>query len=674
MAADIPAAAAEQRADQPSSPLPAACESAENNNHTATAPTPASPPHSQNGHPADAPSGLSSPPPQDPSSPRGVALHLKHRLNEKADSVKEKKPAGGFDATPLPDFPAGYTVKITIHSAANLPRGDFATASSDPFVHATLTADVPRRHKEDPVLTFRTRTLRRTTEPEWEQEWVVANVPRTGFKLKCRIYDEDYPDNDDRLGNVTYIARRVDEDWEGVARRTFQAKKRVGSKRAYLVKAVESAFTKNGSITPRLTLSVEVLGRSEGPGAQMYTVGPTSFVQHFSPMIGRLTGTKVNRDEVKDEQPEGEGTKEGKKSQDSDKNKESDDRQTKKYDFQACEMQLQGPVPPRLYHRYVEFSRFVAPMFSSRGLRGTILNKVLHKQHRRVYNFDETTKYGTFAPCSTEAALQFLRLAHFDEGGRIFTYVLTLDGLFRFTETGKEFGIDMLSKHTMHSDVATYIAFSGEFFIRRRRRTKRSDDGVDDDEAATAAKDPDLNGTQPPDNKPPASPSPPPSDPRMYQLVIDNDSGTYRPDKSCLPGLEAFLSRNFPGLSVTALHWEDEHLKAMKAAQHEAKKKQGGGRVRMVLNRSPTSSSFSSSDESRLSDMDYGDDDDDGMTHARKTKKELAWDVLEDPSRIRETLGVGGGGGSSNSSSSSSAKKHGAVAPPEVAAVETKSW
>jgi hypothetical protein len=31
--------------------------------------------------------------------------------------------------------------------------------------------------------------------------------------------------------------------------------------------------------------------------------------------------------------------------------------------------------------------------------------------------------------------------------------VITLDGMFRFTETGKEFGIDMLSKHTMHSDV-----------------------------------------------------------------------------------------------------------------------------------------------------------------------------------------------------------------------------
>lgn len=44
--------------------------------------------------------------------------------------------------------------------------------------------------------------------------------------------------------------------------------------------------------------------------------------------------------------------------------------------------------------------------------------------------------------------VKFLDLVHYDLGGRVFAYVLTLDSLLRFTETGKEFGIDMLSKHT----------------------------------------------------------------------------------------------------------------------------------------------------------------------------------------------------------------------------------
>lgn len=57
--------------------------------------------------------------------------------------------------------------------------------------------------------------------------------------------------------------------------------------------------------------------------------------------------------------------------------------------------------------------------------------------------------------------LQFLDMVHYDTGGRLFTYVITLDGMFRFTETGKEFGIDLLSKHTMHSDVQVSLTAVG---------------------------------------------------------------------------------------------------------------------------------------------------------------------------------------------------------------------
>lgn len=54
--------------------------------------------------------------------------------------------------------------------------------------------------------------------------------------------------------------------------------------------------------TGRLTLSVEMLGRTEGNhGARVWTVGPCAWSQHLSPMIGRLIGTK---------EPEKEGTTE----------------------------------------------------------------------------------------------------------------------------------------------------------------------------------------------------------------------------------------------------------------------------------------------------------------------------------------------------------------------------
>ncbi|KAK2024573.1 C2 domain-containing protein [Colletotrichum zoysiae] len=545
---------------------------------------------------------------------------IKGLYAEGKGKVKDKtKPSGGFDPTPLPDAPPGYTVRFIFHRASNLPAADIGTRSSDPFIHATLRAAVPKRHKEDPDLVHRTETKRRTTEPVWDDEWVVANIPADGFTLKCRIYDEDWPDHDDRLGNVTVKVPHVSEDWKGYPPpgQEFVAKKRMGSKRAYFVKAITSHFDPRTDMSPRLWISMQVLGRSDPPYAHMYTVGPTSYFKHFSPMIGRLTGIKVNRNEEADarsdlfDEP-----------QDNDKDK--DNKKTQKYDFQSNEMQLSGPVPPELYHRYVEFRPMIGLMFAKSGLRGKILNKALHKQHSRVYNFDSSTEYGVFKARSEEAALQFLKLVHFDEGGRIFTYVLTLDGVFRFTETGKEFSIDMLSKHTMHSDVETYIACSGEFFVRRLEKPDASDDPEPDER------------THPTEELPGGPPNAhPPHNPSYYQLFIDNDSGTYRPDKSILPKLKEFLEANFPGLGIVVMHCEDEELQKLKKEQVEAKKKEGK-MVNMVLNRSPSSSSLSST-ESALQRMEEAGEH--GAPVKSTTQKAL--DALEDPSTLKKMLKPG---------------------------------
>lgn len=216
---------------------------------------------------------------------------------------KAKKPPGGFDTTPLPNAPQGYTIRFIFHHAANLPPADLSTVSSDPFLTATLKASSPKRHKEDPELVHRTRTIRRTTEPEWNEEWVVANVPPSGFSLKCRLYDEDAADHDDRLGNVTIKVPQVHDQWDGIPPpgKEFEAKKRMMSKRAFLAKGIASLIHSDTHITPRLCVSMEVLGKSDPPYAQMYTLGPTMWTKHFSPMIGRLAGTKVNKDEEHDQ-------------------------------------------------------------------------------------------------------------------------------------------------------------------------------------------------------------------------------------------------------------------------------------------------------------------------------------------------------------------------------------
>jgi hypothetical protein len=257
--------------------------------------------------------------------------------------------------------------------------------------------------------------------------------------------------------------------------------------------------------------------------------------------------------------------------------------------FQAIQIQLQGPVPSPLYHRYVEFRPFVAGMFTSQSLKGWVLNRALHHQHVRVYNFDRTTQHGEFASPCVELTQKFLEFAHYGQGGRIFTYVLTLDGHFRFTETGKEFGIDLLSKHTMHSDVSIYIAYSGEFFVGRRRHHHHHHrhHGAQSSESDIYRSSVDI-------------PTDVSTNPADYELFIDNDSGTYRPNPQYLHLLRDFVSANFPGLHVSTLDCvaDAEQMKEMKDERREFKKKEG---LQMTfLQQSSSSLSISSSEEEEL--------------------------------------------------------------------------
>lgn len=224
--------------------------------------------------------------------------------NDESEDKKEKQPEGGYDKTKLPRQPPGYTLKITFHKAVNLPMADLNTLSSDPFILAQLSTSLPVRHKEDPPLMFRTPTVRRQTDPVWNSEWVLANVPASGFRLKCRIYDEDPADHDDRLGNVTFHVDQIDENWQGIKNQEYGIKKRMGSKRAYMLRAMAVCVGKNHHMDGHLYVSVENLGRTtDDDGSRCYTLGPMWWTKHYSPMLGRLTGrTEDNDGDGKDDQ------------------------------------------------------------------------------------------------------------------------------------------------------------------------------------------------------------------------------------------------------------------------------------------------------------------------------------------------------------------------------------
>lgn len=218
------------------------------------------------------------------------------------DNHHEKAPTGGRDHTPLPILSPGFTLRITIHRAENLPISDVSSLSSDPYVRLLLETSVPPRHREDPELTFRTPTVRRNTNPTWDAQWVVANIPETGFRLKCRLLDEDI-DHDDRLGSVHVTVDHVYEGWEGINKEPFKVRKRGGSKRAYLMRSVAAACVKDKDISATLWLSVECLGRTDDKeGGRVYTLGPNRWTQHFSRLIGRLIGTKTGGNETEADQ------------------------------------------------------------------------------------------------------------------------------------------------------------------------------------------------------------------------------------------------------------------------------------------------------------------------------------------------------------------------------------
>ncbi|RFU26730.1 hypothetical protein B7463_g9617, partial [Scytalidium lignicola] len=480
------------------------------------------------------------------------ARFAKKKAKDKKEKVKPNTFHGGHDDTPIPKFYGDtYTIQFTFHRAENLPISDLKERASDPYISATLSSFLPKRHKEDRDLVLRTKTIHRNTNPEWEQQWIVAGIPSDGFRLKCRLYDEDPSDHDDRLGNVTVYERGIDGNWPGIKEESFDIKKRMGSKRAYTLKACTGILSMNMHMGGKLYLSAKILGKTQGFDGRMYTIGPNWWIKHNSPMMGRLAGTKDAKDSESGEDDPGKP-------------------KIEKYDFQANQIQLQGPVPACLYHRYVEYKPIMKGMFVRTTLRGRLLNSALHHQHRRIYNYSGSTEYGIVKPKSEEASSQFLKLAHYAEDGRIFTYILNLDGLLRFTETGKEFGIDILSKHSMHSDVANYVAYSGEFFIRRIGDSTGSAEALLDQETSLNTKN-SLTSTS-------SSSNPSSTDPKDYEVVIDNDSGTYQPKGDLLPDLQKFLSANFPGLHVVTKDCSDERLQKAKEERREMRRRKRGKR------------------------------------------------------------------------------------------------
>ncbi|KAJ7777428.1 hypothetical protein B0H16DRAFT_1407103 [Mycena metata] len=495
-------------------------------------------------------------------------------------------------------MPSTYTLQITFDRAKNLPVADIGTLSCDPYILASL--EVP----DAEPLKFRTPTIRRNRDPTWNATWFVAGIPASGFKLKMILYDEDpgVKLSNDRLGKA--VAEFGPQDMkEGFTslETEYVLQKRKGDLHPYILTYLTALLPGEKLVKHnRVIASVRVLRKdSEQTEGRMYTLGPNKYSRHFSPLIGSM----VNKATPKD-------------ANDSDGQKDGKGGKLSATTFIANKLQLTGPVPRELRHRFVGYRPFIKWMFDDSGIRGRILYHGLRKQYRTIYKCDKATVWGVIDDAGTNTdnsatpegveiketketreggvlrdatpesaaalARQFLDMTAWGDGAKLFTYVMTLDGEWRFTETGPEFAIDLLSKHSMHADLAKEIAYSGEFFVQPLNAAAKEEQKREADEAGE--KKPEERQAQDSQEDKQAEQSKPPAeqpsrDPKAYELIIDNDSGTYRPKKELLPILEKWLSdqRRLGGLgNVRAMDGFDEELKGMKEDRADRKAKLTG--------------------------------------------------------------------------------------------------
>lgn len=171
-----------------------------------------------------------------------------------------------------------YTVRIVFHSAQNLPVADLLTLSCDPYVSATITVPTHPSASDDPPLTWRTPTIRRTRDPTWNCAWIVSGIPSAGFRLCMKLVDEDPGDRDDRMGkaDARFEAGVLREGYE-VREHAYKIEKRRGSFRPWIQTYLVAVLPGQKLIKHnRVVVSVKVIGKAADQNdRRVYTVGPS---------------------------------------------------------------------------------------------------------------------------------------------------------------------------------------------------------------------------------------------------------------------------------------------------------------------------------------------------------------------------------------------------------------
>lgn len=475
-----------------------------------------------------------------------------------------------------------YECEIKFEGASHVPVADFFNGSSDPYVLAYIN------RKTDGELAFRTSTCRSTRDPKWQAEdvWHIGGISE-GQIVELRMFDEDPRKmSDDRIG----VAELKLEGLAALAGSSkeydINIKKRKASLKVYFLTYTYSWLgaqdLKKQSAHVQISLSVK---KDENQRKSPCLIGPVRYDIHFSPLLGRLAQTKDYGSNVKC--------------------------------FLGYQIHLRDV--PACRFPFTQKRSEIVMMYSS-GIRGSLIRRALRSQHDTIYGFDSRTIVGSAE--LDDAAARFLEMtdAASEADSKQFTYAITSDGCLHFTRTGKQFAINHLSKHAMHSNTARSVVYSGEFFfVTDEDKKDHADQHAQSGKAQTIIKDKDLvnkirnaaenirnmtrkeqEETRSRDKfkkkakqliyKHPEGADDRPANPRTvteehthkvsdFTLVIDNSSGTFMPDAKNLPDLKKFLASNFPGLKIKAMAQDDpelEELKKTRKLKREQKEEEEG--------------------------------------------------------------------------------------------------
>ncbi|CAN8105732.1 unnamed protein product [Discula destructiva] len=451
------------------------------------------------------------------SSVQGALSQARWGAQELLDKTAMKKQQVKGTARELAHDTQYVDLTIRFLGASGLPKLD-AVGSADPYFRASI----------DGRLQYTSNVKENTLTPVWNETWHIKNVPATA-DLEVRVYDKDAGPLDDTIG-------------------MFHASVADGAREF----AIESLMTKRKKGTFWLEMDVNDPTHAAEHCPPYTFDGPVRFSRHFSPTVGLLTS--LNEERLYSTWKifiKGVAMIFG------------DTVQGWNRDYPAAQ-RIFGPGPESfalrsaiksghamLYARttcngfgVIETKRDVLNLFEG-SLRGY---GPPHPPHRPYSPPAQPPASGANSNDYQQQQLQLqLQLSQPAPPPKppqrikpaVYTYVIAVpDSSLRFSETGAAFLVDFASKHALHANCAEAVRYSGEFHPRPVGGWQGFSDDLADDDVE-------------------------------WELVVDNNSGTYSPNKDDLVRTQMVFEYNLPGIAVRALDREDPALKESVAACRE---------------------------------------------------------------------------------------------------------